>query len=439
MIAATLPTPLGRAVSPYTGIVRTLEESLHLATEPPLHRVACELSRGAALLGTDLHHLSGIGGAGFTRTDAAAAAVGEALERYSASYVPWERIVVATASELGDQAVEPERFALFADAQYAQAGFACSRLTAGTRLAWIDGRRVRDGVEVWLPAELVLLGDVVADGCNRIGYATSNGTACAPTFDEAVERGLCELLERDAFMIVWANRLSLPRLDWSHDERLVELERRYFARTGLAYAVVDLSLVHELPSFLAVARARPGVPGALGVGAGTDARVERAWWKALSEAFAARAAGVKLALLDPDRTFGPLGADVVSFEDHIRYYEDHGRARAAAFLDASPAHVPVERVPALDGVTTADRIAELCDRVERAGSDAYAVDVTSPDVADLGLSVTKAVAPELCALDVPHAARFFGGRRLYETPVDLGLRDAPLALDELNPEPHPFP
>jgi ribosomal protein S12 methylthiotransferase accessory factor len=148
---------------------------------------------------------------------------------------------------------------------------------------------------------------------------------------------------------------------------------------------------------------------------------------------------VKLALLDPDRTFGPLGADVVSFEDHIRYYEDHGRATVAAFLDASLAHVPVERVPALDGVTTADRIVELCDRVERAGSDAYAVDVTSPDVADLGLTVTKAVAPELCALDVPHAARFLGGRRLYETPVDLGLRDAPLALDELNPEPHPFP
>ena len=98
MIADALPSPLRRAVSPYTGVVRTLEECLHLPTEPPLHRVACELGRGPALLGTDLDHLSGIGGAGFTRADAAAAAVGEALERYSASYVPWERIVVATAS-----------------------------------------------------------------------------------------------------------------------------------------------------------------------------------------------------------------------------------------------------------------------------------------------------------------------------------------------------
>jgi ribosomal protein S12 methylthiotransferase accessory factor len=240
-------------------------------------------------------------------------------------------------------------------------------------------------------------------------------------------------------MIVWANRLSLPRLDWSRQASIVELDRRYFAPTGLAYTVVDLSIVHELPSFLAVARARPGVPGALGVGAGTDANVERAWWKALSEAFAARAAGVKLALLEPGRALGARGAGVVSFEDHIRYYEDHDRASAAAFLDACPARVPVASVPTLEGETTADRISALCDRIARAGSDAFAVDVTSPDVAELGLTVTKTVAPELCALDVPHAARFLGGRRLYETPVDLGLRAEPLTLDELNPEPHPFP
>jgi len=439
VIAETLPLPLARAVSSYTGIVRTLEESLHLPTEPPLHRVACEVSRGSALLGTDLHHLSGIGGAGFTRANAASAAVGEALERYSASYVPWERIVVATAAELGDEAVAPERFALFADAQYEQPGFACCRFTEHTRVAWIDGRRGADGAPAWLPAELVLLGDVVVDGCNRIGYATSNGTACAPTRDQAVERGLCELLERDAFMIVWANRLSLPRLDWSQDERILDLERRYFAATGLAYAVLDLSVFHELPSFLAVARARPGVPGALGVGAGTDASVERAWWKALSEAFAARAAGVKLALLEPERALGSRGAGVLSFEDHIRYYEDHSRATGAAFLDTSPARVPVASVPALEGETTADRVVALCGRVARAESDAYVVDVTSPDVAELGLIVTKAVAPELCALDVPHAARFLGGRRLSATAVDLGFRAEPLTLDELNPEPHPFP
>jgi ribosomal protein S12 methylthiotransferase accessory factor len=55
------------------------------------------------------------------------------------------------------------------------------------------------------------------------------------------------------------------------------------------------------------------------------------------------------------------------------------------------------------------------------------------------LVVTKAVAPELCALDVAHGARFLGGRRLYEAAAALGLRAAPLALSAINPYPHPFP
>jgi ribosomal protein S12 methylthiotransferase accessory factor len=328
---------------------------------------------------------------------------------------------------------------LFAECQYERDGFPCARFSGSTRVAWIDARRVSDGAAAWVPAQLVLLGETLVDGCTRIGYATSNGTACGASHAEAVERGLYELLERDAFMIVWANRLSLPLLDWSGDERLAAVDRRVFATTGLRYGVIDLSVVHELPSFLGVVRARAGVSGALGVGAGTAANVERAWWKALSEAFASRAASVKLALLDGDTVYGACGEGVVDFEDHIRYYEDHGRAAGAAFLDSSDARSPVERVPKLEGTTAEERVSALSDRVARAGSEAYAVDVTSPDVQELGLVVAKVLAPELCALDVPHAARFLGGHRLYAAAAELGLRARPLLPDEINPEPHPFP
>jgi ribosomal protein S12 methylthiotransferase accessory factor len=439
ILAEVLPPAMRRAVSPYTGIVRSLEECLRVSTEPPLFRVTCDVARGAGLLGERLDHVGGIGGAGFTRADATAAAVGEALERYSATYVPRERLVVATATELGDDAVAPERFALFSDRQHARAGFPCEPFRSDTRVAWVEGWAVASGRRAWLPAELVFLGETLLDGCARIGYATSSGAACAASREQALERGLCELLERDAFMIVWANRLSLPRLDWSGDENLVALDRGYFAVTGLAYRVVDLSAIHGLPSFLGVVRAREGVPGALGVGAGTATDIDRAWWKSLSEAFASREAGVKLTLVEPDVTYGPRGEGVLGFDDHIRYYADHERAAGSDFLDASTVRTPAARVPLLEGAEAEERVRALCDRVRRAGSEAYAVDVTSPDVRELGQFVVKVVAPELCALDVPQAARFLGGPRLYRAAYDLGLRDTPLTEDEVNPEPHPFP
>ena len=432
-----LSHPLRRAVSPYTGIVRTLEECLHLPSEPPLFRFASEIGRGERVLGEKLDHLSGIGGAGLTRLEAASAAVGEALERYSATFVPYEELVVATARELGSEAVAPERFALFSDAQYATERFPFQPFTSETRVPWTRGYSVADGSPAWLPAELVFLGDPGDTETARIGYATSSGMACAESQEDALMRGLCELLERDAFMIVWANMLSLPWLDLASDPELEALERCFFAPTGLSYIAIDLSAIHRLPTVLGIVRAPVWCPGALGVGAGTAPTVKRAVWKALSEAFASRSAGPKLNALERCPVYGPAGAGVVSFEDHIAYYADHGRAEAASFLDASDERTPVSGVPPLPGATSAEWVKALCERVEAAASTAYAVDVTAPDVRELGLVVVKVVAPELCSLDVPHAGRFLGGRRLYEAAAELGLRAGPASV--LNPEPHPFP
>ena len=426
---ASLPPRLRRAVSPYSGIVASVEECLPSTSEPALFQAACEVGGGSGLLGNSLAHLSGVGGTGTTRAEAASAAVGEAIERYSATYVPTEKLVVAAARDLPG-AVEPERFALFSDRQLRAPGFRYARFTLDTPVAWVEGRELPGGRPAYLPAELVYLGDATPPGARSVGYATSSGLACGETEGDTLERALFELLERDAFMIVWAGRLSLP---------LLEVEPRTdrpFARTGLGYSAVDLSAFHRIPTILAVVRAPLGFPGAVGVGAAAAATVERATWKALAEAFATRSAGAKLALLHD----GEPGSDpVVTFEDHIRRYADHARSPATAFLDSGPAWRPPASVPPLEGDGPRARVEALCRRVAAAGSSAYAVDVTSPDVASLALTVTRVVAPELCRLDVSHAARFLGGRRLYETGASLGLAPDVLTEDRVNPDPHPFP
>ena len=134
MIADALTTSLRRAVSPYTGVVHSLEECLHLPSEPPLFRIASEVGRSRDLLGSPLDHVAGIGGAGSTRSAAAAAAVGEAVERYSLSYVAPERLVAATAEELPD-AVTPARFGLFSERQHADPAFPFGPFRRDTREA----------------------------------------------------------------------------------------------------------------------------------------------------------------------------------------------------------------------------------------------------------------------------------------------------------------
>jgi ribosomal protein S12 methylthiotransferase accessory factor len=434
-VSAPVSQELARAVSPYTGIIRSVEECLSGTADPPFFQVVCEMGLGDDLLGAGLGHLSGIGGSGPTREAAISAAVGEALERYAASYVPFERLIRASARELGDAAIPPERFALFSDRQHRGARFPFRKFDEDARVLWVEGSELVSGRSVLAPAELVFLAPARLDGAEPIGHSTSSGLACAADPAAAVLRALCELLERDAFMIVWANRLTLPLLEAGRS-RSIERESARFARAGLGFAAVDLSIFHGLPTVLAVVRAPAGFPGALGVGAAVAPSIEEAWWKALAEAFAARTAAAKLALLEPE---ADAPRPIRSFEDHIRHYSDHANADTTRFLDESEARVPAERVGALEGTTTAERISGLVRRVEAAGASAYVVDVTSPDVAELGLCVHRVLTPGLCSLDVLHEARFLGGRRLYEAAVPAGLRAGMLSEEDVNPDPHPFP
>ena len=84
-------------------------------------------------------------------------------------------------------------------------------------------------------------------------------------------------------------------------------------------------------------------------------------------------------------------------------------------------------------------MAALVGRIAVAGSRAYAVDVTAPDVRHTGLRVSKVIAPGLCSLDVPHVARFLGAERMYHLAKRDTLTQPSSLLHDLNPLPHPFP
>jgi ribosomal protein S12 methylthiotransferase accessory factor len=302
----------------------------------------------------------------------------------------------------------------------------------------VRGWSLADGAPAWLPAQLVYLPVVGPGGEPPIGYATSSGVACAATPERAVATALYELVERDAFMLVWASRLSLPLLDWSGDPELRRLDERYFACTGLRHSAVDLSVFFGVPVVLGVVHGLEGRLGALGVGAGCAATVQTAWRKALAEAFDVHAHVRDALVRDPGLARG-AAEEIGSFDDHIFFYGAPERARAASFLDASSVRRPVADVTPLPDLDDHGQVGELVGRLASRGVDAYAVDVTAPDVRDAGFCVVRVVCPQLCALDVVDRARFLGGTRLYRAAYEAGLVERPLELADLNRDPHPFP
>jgi ribosomal protein S12 methylthiotransferase accessory factor len=297
---------------------------------------------------------------------------------------------------------------------------------------------VPDGEPALVPAQLVYLTwQRLAEGESRVAYSTSSGLACGATLTEAVLAGLLELVERDAFMLTWNNRLSLPRLDWSGDTALEAFDERYLVPTGARRSTVDLSLYLGVPTAAAVVEGDGELEPAVAVGAGSAATIHDAVTKAVAEAYAVRS-WARTMVRSPETAATPDGP-IATFADHIAFYSKRENAGAARFLTASDRTTAVEDVSPLVGATPLEQIREIAAKIERHGSSVYAVDVTTPDLADAGLAVAKVVVPELCSLDVHHDARFLGGTRLYSLPAELGLRARASTYAEINPDPHPFP
>ena len=432
------PTPvadalarLEEAVSPLVGIVRFAPTLMVAADEPRLHAFACELASAARTTG--VRAVDYAGSAHVHATRARAASLGEALERYSATYVP-EGLPLSSAAEIGADAVAPESFALFHERQYVP-GFPFEPFTRSTRLSFVEGFSLADGRPAFLPAQLVYLRH---DGVEpKIGYSTSNGLACGPSLAEAVLAALLEVVERDAMMLVWANRLSLPRLTWLDDPTLREIDARAFAVTGLAYTAIDASPFFGVPAAIGLVHGAPGDCAALGIGAGCAPTIADAWRACLGEAFAVHR--WLRGLLADEPPVLERAEDVRSLEDHTLFYGTPDRAASVAFLEASCDERSTTTVPEVPGGTPGESVAEIVRRLEEGNVTAYAVDVTSPDVDELGLKVARVVAPQLCALDVDGAAPYRGGERLYRAAFDAGLVEAPLTFEDLNPLPHPYP
>lgn len=425
--------------SELVGIVRRVFTQLHDHDDAYVVGVGSQACESSYLLGSSCNELNG-GGSPDGR-QARAAAIGEAIERYSVAWAEPEYFIRATSADLtaaGVRHTGPERLSLFAADQFDNPRFPFARFDPELSLDWVWTRDLLDDEPTLVPARLVYMQSALPTE-PPIGYATSNGLACAVTYEEAVVSGLGELLERDAFMATWYGKLSLPRIDVASSPQLQSFFDQHVTPTGLDVALINLSELVDFPVVLAVVRNEHTniAPLALGAAGASDPFV--ACYKAVIEAFQtrtwAKAEQREGAVLDPADGF----EQVETFDDHVRMSIHPTVAEVTRFLDASETVLPLDALPSVAADTPAAAIHEIVGRLNRQGVRVSAVDVTSPDVAAGGLCVAKVFSPELSPLDSGYQNRYLGGARLRKRAAQVGLRDRELRFDELNPFPHPFP
>jgi ribosomal protein S12 methylthiotransferase accessory factor len=348
-------------------------------------------------------------------------AVGEAVERYSASRFHHPSLLRVAVAEMEGDFLAPSALCPYADRQYAEPGFPFARVSPFATIDWVRGFWLDTHAEVLVPALPTYMHFPVTPEA-RFCEVTSNGLAAGPTLEHAALSAALELCERDAFMISWltrrpGRRVLLDRtVDADAREAARQLEERgarvelYLLEVGLGIPVVVCAGYGD----------GQGWPGAT-VSMAAHLRPRTAIARALLEQGHLGPYMCRL-VAEGKKAIPARPEDVRDLEDHALYYVPKHRAEALAFMGAGG------EVAACDLTEPdADTADALCRRLAAAGLRVAIVDVTSPDLATTPIRVARALGAGFQQIHFGHGLERLGNPRL--------LAMAPRGI---NPDPHPM-
>jgi ribosomal protein S12 methylthiotransferase accessory factor len=445
------PSPLGLTpcISPADilrvecGIVRDYSNTPPYNDEPKFYHITAQLDlpqdiQEFALTVGPEESLGTVGGASLDKERALWKAAGEAAERYCllpgglpTTYVPFKSFAPEIALDpdsicAGVSQTKPNRHSFDMD--------------------WVLGFHVTEGRMTWIPSQLVFVPHLFRENEVIVRAPITTGAAASFTLEDALFRGLCEVIERDAFMVAWLRRLSLIRFIPN-----LNLFEKY--EGALLRGTLEASLRYHLePHFFLLPTGTPiftvlcalwdssGVGPAVTVGAKAswnlissilgsleEAHQLRPWLRRLYEETI-----VSKPASEPDNQL-PRTLK----ERAILWLWSGSVQHLAEWLTACK---DVVEICDLQKQRASISLGDLANAVEQQGGTVHGVDLSqklpSP-LRDAGLKVAKVIVPEYQPLYLTEELKDYSWQRLVSAETRLGVK-ALSSHDGLNTFPHPF-
>ncbi len=452
------PPPVSAAhlVDTETGIILRVRDlsSEEYILPPTLHLAVADVADMRRIFDWP-NDLRAFGSSWTDEEGARAAAIGEAVERYCGNWLPPDSIIMNTSFDTlrsrGESAVDPDSLVLYSPTQYSTPGFPFAPFRRDSRASWIQGWSLSRARAVWVPAFLVHVGWHKRRGDEpRYAYPNLTGIAAGVDLDTAILSGLEEVVERDTSMIWWAHAQSIPSMVLPEDvERQVHpVADRFETRV--------MALPNEFGVPVAAGVVRDRRTGWLVIGTAVRPTFTAAALKALAEGFSLQHS---CRSLDDPAVFSRIVRASIQSAGNLKAWRsdrDYLDAYRNDFHDVvelmcqlqvhldprATAHVAewvwTDPQPVVEpDLSMPERSLELLRRkVEARHYDVIRVDVTTPDIAAVGLRVVRTIVPGLVA-NFPAAFPMWGRRRIQQAGVAAGWRSDPAGETELNTFPMP--
>ena len=376
--------------------------------------------------------------------EALSQAFGEYLERYFLSLYYKKDLRRATPEELkkvGVDFVHPTHVAGLGVGSEKKQGASDIETT---RFAWQYATDLRSGNSVLLPAQCVYWAYGHEHGEPQLKDVTTNGAAGWFTKEGAMLRGLCELIQRDAFMIFWMNSVTPPKID---PESVPDVAFQALYQKTLRYQFdihcLDFTVDTQVPTFGVVLKDRNNHYPHQALGLSTNPDPIRALRNAFEEAWSIYywMRQTESAIL-PD-TYTPFSDATINHQKRAALFATKENEHHYAFLlEGTQKRFDAQRWPVYPEeekeqlTAIADHVASLApDRKDNTAYQTYVYLADAPILKRIGYYAAQVIVPALIPLHINEHLAHRSGKRFSSVPPRLGY----VAAQDLNTSPQPFP
>ena len=393
------------------GIVNAMLER-HELDKYNLYMYQCLSANTVNLFGVSREVSSGGLGINEDKKIAMTSCLAEALERYCMSYIPSNELIKKKKKELDKEHIVKD-LSLYSEEQYKKEKKFLNPSTE--EIEWVKLKNISKKVDyIYWPASLIYL---PYDINKTVAETTSTGMAAGFTIDDCIKSGLYELIERDALMINFMQRLNPPEIDidtitGSNKKEIDKLRKEYEIKIYKLYSDINIPIYFSV----IYKNEKKGIHYGIGACASDDS--DYAINKALKECLFTYFYSQHI--MDA-RQSDPI--KIKTLYEHFLYYQ--GDKFNELLFDSKKISYTKEKI------TYKGVVSEL----EKKGLNIYYKDLTTDDIKDTKIKVVKVVVPGLIDLNKSHIYPRLGAKRFFEVPRKLGLK----YNKELTQKPHPFP
>ncbi len=306
--------------------------------------------------------------------------------------------------------------------------------TLSTKLHWLKGKSLLSNKDILVPAQLIYVPYVYEQAEVVLRRSISTGAAAGSSLGEALYRGICEIVERDAFMISYLNMLPSPRIEFSSmkDKKFNNIFKM-FNRYKLELVVLDITTDLEIPVFAAITLDRTGLGPAVSVGLKAGFNLKETIIGAIEESLMVRFGTRDQIAFESQKNKGKKM--VSDIKDRVNFWLSPSSIENLNFWLKSK---NVKKINIKYSDHEESILKKTINILKKRKLESVYVDITDDKAKKYGFTVLKAIIPQLHPLYLDERCPYLDGDRLYKTPVEMGFLQKAKTRNHLNKIPHPF-